>query len=202
MYSIVVPIKAHSTFKVTCPWDPTATFNLHVYSVIQLIAYPTLCIIIIILIHSHQLLAPHTLYYLAAAVCVSCQELTSTLHERNRTCPGEEVIFTCTVRGPSSLLVIGVAWSSAEYISGQGGSLQLSTANMIGDVETSTQDGSVTATSTVINNTNVNGELILVTTLRITAVEASTVTCTDPNRAQASIEFTVSGTYSYMHNLV
>ena len=176
----MVPIKAHSTFKVTCPWDPTATFNLHVsvYSVIQLIA-------------------SHTLYnyYLAAAVCVSCQELTSTLHEGNRTCQGEEVIFTCTVRGPSSLSFLILGWSSIEYI-GQGVLLQLSTANVIGAVEARTDmDGNITATATVINNTNVNGELILVTTLRITAVEASTVTCRDPNRGPASIEFTVLGTY-------
>ena len=172
----MVPIKAHSTFKVTCPWDPTATFNLHVYSVIQLIA-------------------SHTLYnyYLAAAVCVSCQELTSTLHEGNRTCQGEEVIFTCTLRGQSS--VLAVAWNSIEYI-GQGGSLQLSTVNMIGDNETRTDvNGNVTATATVTNIANVAGEHILETTLHITAVEASTVTCRDPNRGPASIEFTVLGTY-------
>ena len=128
---------------------------------------------------------------------MSCQDLRSTLRQGNRTCPGEEVIFTCTIRGPSTLSVIAVAWSSTEYI-GQGGSLQLSTANMLGHVETSTgMDGSITATATVTNKTNVNGELILETTLRITAVEASTVTCRDPNRGPASIEFTVSGTCTY-----
>ena len=128
------------------------------------------------------------------AASVSCQVLTSTLREGNRTCPGEEVIFTCTVRGPSSSSVIAVAWSSSEYI-GQGGTLLLSTADMIGEVERSTDmDGSITATATVTNNTNVNGELILKTTLRITAVEASAVTCTNPNGGSASIEFTFSGT--------
>ena len=126
-------------------------------------------------------------------MCVSYQELTSTLREGSRACPGEEIIFTCTVRGPSSFSVNAVAWSSTEYI-GQSSSLQLSTANMIGEIETSSMDGSVTATATVTNNTNVNGELILETTLRITAVEASTVTCRNPNQGPASIEFTVSGT--------
>ena len=132
---------------------------------------------------------PCTLH-LPAAVCVSCQELTSTLREGNHTCPGEEVNFTCTVRGPSSLSVLVVGWSSDEYI-GQGDSLQLSTADMIGVTETS---GSTTATATVTNNTNVNGELVLESTLRISAVEASTVTCRDANQGLASIEFTVSGT--------
>ena len=142
-----------------------------------------------------QLIASHTLYnyYLAAAVCVSCQELTSTLREGSRACPGEEVIFTCTVRGPSTLSVIAVAWSSAEYI-GQGGSFQLSTANMIGHVETSTDmNGSIIATATVINNTNVNGELILESTLRITAIEASVVKCSGTSGSPASIRFSISG---------
>ena len=127
-------------------------------------------------------------------MCTSCQELISTLREGNRTCPGEEVIFTCTVRGPSNLSVIAVAWSSTEYI-GQGGSLQFSTINMIGDVETSTgMDGVITANATLTNNINVNGEFVLESTLRITAVEASTVTCIDSNGGPASIEFTISGT--------
>ena len=131
--------------------------------------------------------------HVVVAACVSCQELTSTLREGNRTCPGEEVTFTCTVRGPSSLSVIAVAWSSTEYI-GQGGSLQLSTVDMLGHVETSIgMDGNIAATATVTNKTNVNGELTLETTLRITAIEASTVTCRDPNGGPASIEFTVSG---------
>ena len=94
-----------------------------------------------------------------------------------------------------SVLVLG--WSSDEYV-GQGSSLQLSTANVIGHVERSTgMDGSVTAIATVTNKTNVTGELVLESTLHITAVEASTVTCTDPNQGPASIEFTVSGTRTH-----
>ena len=135
---------------------------------------------------------------LAAAASVSCQDLRSTLREGNHACPGDEVIFTCTVRGQSSLAVLNVGWSSTEYI-GQGGSLQLSTANVIGRVETSTDmDGNITATATLTNNT-VNGELILESTLRITATVASTVTCSDTSGGTESIEFSISGTLRTCH---
>ena len=91
------------------------------------------------------------------------------------------------------VLVLG--WSSDEYI-GLGGSLQLSTANMIGHLEISTNmDGSITATATVTNNTNVNGERILESTLRITAIEPSVVTCSGISGDPASIKFTLSGKY-------
>ena len=126
---------------------------------------------------------------------MSGQVLTSTLREGNRVCPGDEVTFTCTIRGSSSLSFIAVGWSSPEYITGQGSSLQLSTANTIGDVETSTDmDGNVTATATVTNNTNINEELVLESMLRITAVESSMVTCRDTSGGTESIEFTISGT--------
>ena len=130
---------------------------------------------------------------MVAAVCVSCQELTSNLREGNRTCPGEEVIFTCTIRGPSTTLpVLVLVWSSDEYISR---SLQLSTANMLGDVEISTgMDGNITATATVTNIANVNGERILECTLRITAIEPSTVTCSGTDIGTTSISFSISGT--------
>ena len=132
--------------------------------------------------------------HLVVALRVSYQELISTLHEGNHTCQGEEVIFTCTIRRPSTSSVIAVAWSSPEYI-GQSGSLQLSTENMIGHVETRTgMDGNITATATVTNNTIVNGERILESMLRITAVVASMVTCTGTSGVTASIKFTVSGT--------
>ena len=91
--------------------------------------------------------------------------------------------------------VLTLAWRSDEYITGQGRSLQLSTANMLGDVETSSMNGVITATATVTNSTNVAGELVLESTLRITAVEASTVTCTSgADGGTASIEFIISGT--------
>ena len=129
---------------------------------------------------------------LVAAICVSGHELRSTLREGNRTCPGDEVIFTCTVRGPSSLPVLVLAWSSTEYVSR---SLQLSTANMLGDVETSTSmDGSITATAILTNITNVNGEQVLESMLRITAAVASIVTCSGTNGVTRSIRFSISGT--------
>ena len=139
---------------------------------------------------------------MTAAVSVSCQELRSTLREGNHTCPGEEVIFTCTVRASSTLPVLSLALSSTEYI-GEGGSLQFSTANMLGDVETSTgMDGSITATATLTKNTDVNGERILESTLRITAVVASMVTCMrGTDGGSESIELSISGTYLYISEI-
>ena len=87
-----------------------------------------------------------------------------------------------------------LAWSSDEYIST---SLQLSTTDGLGAEATSTDmDGSITATARVTNNVNVNEELILESTLRITAVVASTVTCKSgaAGGGTASIRFSISGT--------
>ena len=131
---------------------------------------------------------------------MSCQELTSTLREGNRACLGDEVIFTCGIRGSSNLSVLVLGWSSTEYI-GQEGSLQLSTANMIGHNETGTDmDGNITATATLTNNTIDNEERVLESTLNITAVEASTVTCEGASGDPASIQFTISGIYYYVQS--
>ena len=87
---------------------------------------------------------------------------------------------------------ITLAWSSAEYIST---SLQFSTADRLGEVSTSSMDGVITATATVTNNTNVTGELVLESTLRVTAVEASMVTCmSGAGGGTANITFSISGT--------
>ena len=68
-------------------------------------------------------------------------------------CPGEEVIFTCTVRGPSSLSDLVLAWSSTEYIGQADSMIQLSTADiMLGTVERSIMNGSTIATATVTKN--------------------------------------------------
>ena len=131
--------------------------------------------------------------HLAAALCVSCQELTSTLREGNQTCQGEEIIFNCTVIGPLTPSGLTLDWRSDEYISG---SLQLSIIDRLGTVSTSSMNGTITATATVTNAANVAGELILESTLLITAVEASTVTCMRgaDGGGTASIEFIISGT--------
>lgn len=145
----------------------------------------------------HDVLPAFPYIYVAVAACVSGQELTSTLREGNYTCPGEEVIFTCTIRGSSGLSVFVLGWSSTEYI-GQGGSLQLSTANMLGDIRTSIgMDGNITATATLTNNTIDNGDRVLQSTLRITATMASTVTCSGTGGGTGSIEFSISGTYMH-----
>ena len=89
--------------------------------------------------------------------------------------------------------VLTLAWGSDEYISG---SLQLSITDSLGAVSTSSMNGVITATTTVTKNSNVTGELVLESTLRITAVVASTVTCMRgaAGGGTASIEFFISGT--------
>ena len=46
---------------------------------------------------------------------------------------------------------------------------------------------------TVRNNVNVNGEFVMESTLRITAIEASVMTCSSTSRSPASIGFSISG---------
>ena len=125
---------------------------------------------------------------LAAAVSVSCQELTSTLREGNRTCLGDEVTFICTLRGSLAL-----AWRSPGYIA-DGNPLQFSTASMLDVDVPSMINGRITATATLTRNTMDNGEQVLVSTLRITATVASTVTCSGTNGVTLSIGFSISGT--------
>ena len=131
---------------------------------------------------------------LAAAICVSCQELSSTLREGNRACLGEEVVFTCAVNDSSSLPDLFIAWSSDEYI-GPGAFLQFTTNNIRGANDTSMINENVTATLT--RNTDESGVRVLESVLRIVAAQASVVTCNVINRAQVSTEFFISG--KYMH---
>ena len=91
-----------------------------------------------------------------------------------------------------------LAWSSAKYISR---SLQLSTTDRLGAVSTSSMDGNITATATVTNKTNIAGELVLESTLRITAVEASTVTCmssADGGTASITFRYVIMIVYSVL----
>jgi hypothetical protein len=114
--------------------------------------------------------------------------LISTLLERNYTCEGEEIIFTCTLRGS-----VALAWSSPGYI-GDGNPLQFSAGSMVGVDVTRMIDGKITATARLTRNTNDNGVRVLESTLRITADVASVVTCMSANGGTESIEFSVSGT--------
>ena len=152
--------------------------SLHHRLYIPMVAHPT--IVITTFIHS------------AAAACVSCQEqgITSTLRDGNRTCPGEEVIFTCTLRGSLAL-----AWRSPGYINNDN-PLQFSTASTLGVDVPSMINGRITATATLTRNVIDNGEQVLVSTLRITATVDSMVTCSGTSGVAESIEFSISGTYN------
>ena len=62
-------------------------------------------------------------------------------------------------------------------------------------------DGRTTATARLTNNTLDIGVRVLVSTLRITAIVASVVTCSGTSGGTESIEFSISGTlctYMYM----
>ena len=128
---------------------------------------------------------------LAAAVYVSCQQqgITSTLREGNSTCPGEQVNFTCTLRGSLAL-----AWISPGYIADDN-PLQFSIASTLGVDVLSMINGRITATARLTTNSMDNGEQVLQSTLRITATEASMVTCSGTN-GDIESTFFISGTYN------
>ena len=95
---------------------------------------------------------------------------------------------------------LGLEWRSLGYIE-NGNPLQFSTANMIGANAPSIINGRVTATATLTNNTLDNGVRVLESMLRITAVEASTVTCRGTSGDTLSIEFSILGTCSSTRTL-
>ena len=132
----------------------------------------------------------------AAALCVSCQQLTSTLPEGNLICPGDEIIFTCIIKGSPTLTSLILGWSSSEYIGPIGLTyLQFTTDSIPGANETSMINGNVTAILT--NNTVVNGVPVLESQLRIIANKDSstpTVTCHSlSNESAASTKFYLPG---------
>ena len=132
-------------------------------------------------------------YIVAAAVCVSCQdlELTSTLRNGSHACRGEEVIFTCTIRSADVDTLI-LAWSSPEYV-GQGNRLRFTIQQIPGTTRISMINGNVVANLT--SNTNIDGVRTLVSELRIVADQASTVTCiSESTTSEDSAMFNVSGT--------
>ena len=135
------------------------------------------------------------LFVSLAAVYVSCEvELTSTLPEGQLACPGDEVIFTCTIRGSSTLTNLIISWSSPEYI-GTNELLQFTTSNMIESSQPSMINGDVVATLT--NNTIINGVPLLESQLQIIAnkdFSISTVMCYNwISQIPATVEFYIPG---------
>ena len=128
-----------------------------------------------------------------------CQELTSTLRE-GVACPGEEVTFTCTIRGSQNLTTLVLIWNSDEYI---GTPLRFTTENMLGATGMSMIDGNVTATATLTSISNVGGIPVLVSELSVVANQASMVTCLSQTSGNiTSTMFTISGMciiHVYMH---
>ena len=133
-------------------------------------------------------------YIAAAAVCVSCQELTSTLHDGNIACQGKEVVFTCTIEGSATLSTLILAWSSTEYI-GRGDPLRFTTEDMRG--MNKSINGNVTA---ILTKNDMNAETrVLESELHIVADQASIVTCSSISASGAeSIMFNVSGNLTCM----
>ena len=134
------------------------------------------------------------MHYIAAAVYVSCQELTTSLPEGNDACTTNEVNFTCTVRGSQNLTALVLIWRSPEYI-GQGDALQFTSDTMSGTSAPSMINENVTAILT--NNTMMDGVPVLVSELRIvTANQNSTIICESmTNRSSTDTNFIVPGTY-------
>ena len=111
-------------------------------------------------------------------------------------CPGEEVNFTCTVRGSSNLTSLSLSWSSAEYIGMSGFFLQFTADMSPGKNMISAINRDVVATLT--KNTNVSGVPILESTLRIVVVRASVINCSSGISGHTeSIKFSISGIYKH-----
>ena len=128
----------------------------------------------------------------SAAVCVTCQELTTLLPQDDGACMRNEVTFTCTIRGSQRLTMLVLAWSSLEYI-GDGRLLHFFSSNTPGTNRTSMINGNVTATLT--NNTMIDGVPELVSVLHVVgANQSSMIKCESvTNGSSASTEFVSSG---------
>lgn len=79
-------------------------------------------------------------------------------------CPGDTRTFTCKTWGSRSL-----AWESVRYI-GLNGSLQFSSSDEVGSIE-SNKNPEVNAAANLTMNNNVNGVTILESELMITVVD-------------------------------
>ena len=130
-----------------------------------------------------------------ASVYVSCEVvLNSTLPKGQLACPGDEITFTCMIRGSPTLTNLIIAWSSIHYI-GENDLLQFTTSNMMGNTYSSMINVDVVATLT--NNAIVSGVSVLESQLRIIVSEnfsTPTVTCHSwTNQDAASMEFYIPG---------
>ena len=133
--------------------------------------------------------------YIATAVNVSCQRLTTLPPQDDEACKRNEVTFTCTIRGSQTLREFVLAWTSPEYI-GQGDPLRFTTENMSGANNLSSMiNGNVTAI--LVSNTRIGGVPELVSELHIIgASQTSVITCSNEvNQTSMRTTFISSGTY-------
>ena len=118
--------------------------------------------------------------------------ITTTVTPKiSNACPGEEVYITCVTR--NSLLLL---WTSDEYIGPGGIELEFAIFNDIGDTVVSPINPNTVAT--LINNTNEDGMMVLVSQLRIvTSVNFSTssVSCVNEGGMSNSSAITILGMY-------
>jgi hypothetical protein len=117
---------------------------------------------------------------------VSAQIIQSTVPEGEMVCPGQEINFTCVIRGSQT-----VAWTSDEYIEADGTRLDFATFNTVGDTRTSPVNPNTIAT--LISNTNETGEDVLESQLRIIVspqISMFTITCAidDGNETNISLQ--------------
>ena len=122
-------------------------------------------------------------------------ELIGTLPKGQSVCPGDVVIFICTIRGsPPTLTNLIFSWRSPEYI-GMTELLQFTIFNMVEDIQLSMINEGVVATLT--KNTNINGVPVLESKLQIIASKnftVSTVVCHNwSSQTNASVEFNTQG---------
>ena len=69
------------------------------------------------------------------------------LHPGNKSCPREELVFTCTINGANILI-----WKSIEYIGPNGAELPFPNSDKNGTRKNSTEDPGTYAILTNINN--------------------------------------------------
>ena len=118
------------------------------------------------------------------------QMISSSLPDRQVSCPGEEIIFTCVTRGSAV-----ISWTSDEYI-GRGDSLTFSTLDNLGETHTSTINPDVVATFVSDNNDGgtrvLESQLHIITSLLFPNPSVTCVHSSDSTRH--TVSFHVPGT--------